>query len=533
MKHRFLLFVTAILVAAMSCSKLAIADEISGKPFAQVSGSVTCNGKPVAQVVVSDGIDVVRTDAKGRFTLNTQKEHGYVFISIPSGYKVPAEGILPQFFQYLKQPAGTDEQLQFTLEKDNGQKSHTMLIFGDIHLANRTNDRAQFEIFTSEIAAYRNEHPKDKIYALTLGDMTWDVYWYANHYGFSEYVKDMSAIGDIQVFHTMGNHDHDMAFPGDWQTADKFKEALCPSYYSFNIGNVHYIVLDNIECTNTDGGKSQDRHYNTKMTEYQMDWLRKDLAFVPSDSPVVVTMHATLHKEMGGYSLSNGQLLDKCFENHPNTQFFTGHSHKLWNNGNEHNSGAVCASWWWCGYYTPGLNIAQDGAPGGYKILSVNGNELKSRFRATGRPVQEVFRSYDRNEIEITAEKYAPAANENSATKLANVVGEFGKKDNGNYVLINVWDWDNDWTISVNENGIPLEVERIREFDPLYMIAYTAQRCNRNASLSFSPYKTYHMFRVKASSPSSTLTIKVTDGDGITHIENMQRPKALTLQNYL
>lgn len=269
------------------------------------------------------------------------------------------------------------------------------------------------------------------------------------------------------------------------------------------------------------------------MTEYQLEWLRKDLSVVPSENPVVVTMHATLHKEMGGYSLANGQSLEECFADHPNTQFFTGHSHKLWNYGNEHNSGAVCASWWWCGYYTPGLNIAQDGAPGGYKILTVKGNELKSRFKASGRPVQEVFRSYDRNEIEITADRYAPNANENSARKLSNVVGDFGKKDNGNYVLINVWDWDNDWQISVNENGIPLEVERVREFDPLYMIAYTAMRCNHNASLSFSPYKTHHMFRVKASSPSSTISIKVTDGDGVTHIENMERPKAFTIENYL
>lgn len=535
MSSRTVLTVAFLMFATFSCNGKVNADTIDGDiPYATVSGTVTCNGKPLKGVAVSDGFDVVCTDSKGAFSISTKKEHGYVFVSIPSGYKAPSEGILPQFFKYLTKDAGTDETVQFSLNKDEkSQKKHTMLIFGDIHLANRTNDRAQFAGFTSEISAYINEHPKDNIYAMTLGDMTWDIYWTPNSYCFDEYLRDMGAVGDLQIFHTIGNHDHDIAWPGDWKTAERFKKSLCPTYYSFNIGDIHYMVLDDIECTNTAGGTAADRHYRDKMTDYQLEWIKKDLALVPTGTPVIVTMHATLFKETGEFSMTDGAELLECFKDHPFTQFYSGHSHRMFNYANEHNSGAVCAAWWWCGYYTPGLNISQDGSPSGYKILNVQGNRISARFKAVGRPDDEVFRSYDRNEIEITADRYAPDAKKSSATKLANVAGKYAEKDNGNYVLINIWDWSDDWKISVTENGIPLEVTRIRDFDPLYIIAYTAKRCNANGSLTFAPCKTGHLFQVKASSPSGTITIKVTDSQGNVHKETMARPKPFTLENYV
>ncbi|MBQ2103119.1 MAG: hypothetical protein II479_06095 [Bacteroidales bacterium] len=53
-------------------------------------GKVLCEGVGVPDVVVSDGCEVVRTDADGVYQMASQKRHGYVFISVPSGYEVPS-----------------------------------------------------------------------------------------------------------------------------------------------------------------------------------------------------------------------------------------------------------------------------------------------------------------------------------------------------------------------------------------------------------------------------------------------------------
>ncbi|MBQ2107629.1 MAG: metallophosphoesterase, partial [Bacteroidales bacterium] len=56
----------------------------------EVKGRVTdTDGKPIAGVVVSDGIQVVLTDAEGKYCFPRIPEAYYVFISIPSEYEIP------------------------------------------------------------------------------------------------------------------------------------------------------------------------------------------------------------------------------------------------------------------------------------------------------------------------------------------------------------------------------------------------------------------------------------------------------------
>ena len=66
---------------------------------ANVRGRVTCDGKGVSGVVVSDGVNVTVTGGSGRYRLRSDKENGYVFISVPSGYEVGRRGIIPDFFR--------------------------------------------------------------------------------------------------------------------------------------------------------------------------------------------------------------------------------------------------------------------------------------------------------------------------------------------------------------------------------------------------------------------------------------------------
>ena len=502
-----------------------------------VYGLVLCGSQPVKGVAVSDGYEVVRTDSDGFYEFRSEKASGFVFIETPSGYVPEHNGVLNNFWQKTTKAAAEKERLDFYLEEDGDQTNHTILFLGDMHLAARTNDRSQFSKFVSEVNDFTKAHKGEKIYGITLGDMTWDLYWYSQKYGFEEYLKDANGIKDMRLWHTIGNHDHDMNATGDWDTVVRYKDILGPNYYSFNIGNVHYVVLDNIECTNATASQKdgQWRTYVEQVVSDDLAWLAKDLKGVSKDTPVVVTMHASLFDQDGKYSLRNGSTLASYFDGYSNVTFVTGHTHKMWtvdrSNVHEFNSGAICAAWWWAGYYTPTLNIAQDGAPGGYRVMSVSGKEMTSRYKGTGRADDYQFRTYDRNEIKINPSEYAGKLSSEYNAHLTKY-GAYNTASSKNQVIINVWDWNPRWKVEVKENGKDLAVSKTKLYDPLYLVAYSGKRYGADATPSFNPFSTSHMFTVTASGPSTTLEITVTDDEGRVYRETMTRPKAFSIDTY-
>lgn len=505
---------------------------------ANLYGLVLSGTKPLAGVCVSDGFDVVQTDSRGYYELKSDKAHKYVFVTLPSGYAAESDGIIPKIWQKTAKPASEAERIDFRLHSDGDQTRHTLLVMGDLHLAKRTNDRGQYAKFTDEVNSYLSEHKGEKVYGLTLGDMTWDLYWYQNGYAFRDYLADANAIKGMQIFHTIGNHDHDMNAVGDWDTVIEYKDIIAPDYYSFNIGGVHYIVLDNIQCTNAVPSKKDgsNRTYVETVVPDDLNWLVKDLKHVSKDTPVVVAMHASLYTQTGSISLKNGADLISYFNGYEDVTFVTGHTHKMWtiDNGriHEHNTGAVCAAWWWAGYYHPTLNIAQDGAPGGYRVMDVNGKSISSYYKGTGRDAAQQFRVYDRNCINIDAAALAPAKAAEFDSDLTKY-GAYNTASTSNQVLINVWDYNKDWKISVTEGGKELKVSQITAYDPLYLITYCAGRYAAGAaSLSFAPFKTNHMFSVTASGPDTDLVVKVTDDEGREYVQNVARPLAFSVDTY-
>ena len=156
--------------------KYAGDEEVEPAAGSTVYGKVSCEGTGLAGVVVSDGVEVVKTDSKGVYQMKSKKYHGYVFVSTPSGYEPLTNGILPRFHAPLKANASTAELVNFQLKKVEGQDNHRMLMLGDIHLAARTqatDDRNQFKAFVEDINETIEATPGN-VYAMTLGDMTWD-----------------------------------------------------------------------------------------------------------------------------------------------------------------------------------------------------------------------------------------------------------------------------------------------------------------------------------------------------------------------
>lgn len=531
-----------------------IVEDIDFKPDAgtTVYGIVSSAGVGVENVVVSDGAEVTVTNEKGIYQLKSAKKWGYVFISVPSGYEVPSVGVLPQFHRALKNSADVVERADFKLEKVDGQDSYKIFMLGDMHLANRTGDLGQFAQFTSDLTDYMTRHKGEKMYALTLGDMTWDLYWYSNSYYFPQYLNTVnSQIKNLQIFHTMGNHDNDFQTRSDYDAAVKYVDQICPTYYSFNIGKVHYVVMDDIDCSSYDGTES--RNYVKSLSAEQLDWLAKDLSHVAKTTPVVVAMHAQVfYPTTSGFKIDHDPVntlrLFDILDGYT-VRFVTGHTHKLFNvtpdapivdghNFREYNSGSVCASWWWSGNLTPGIHIGTDGTPGGYGIWDVTGTDFQCLYKSTGWPEEYQFRSYDLNNVHFSMAD-VPLMPSDISASVKNAYMQYVNaypQNNDNEVLINIWNWNSDWTLSVvDENRKTLPYTEVWAYDPLHIAALSVKRFN-NAGLKSTPSfitdKFTHFFKVKADDADTDLVITVKDEFGNEWTENMQRPKAFSTDAY-
>jgi hypothetical protein len=516
---------------------------IPDKAGMTIKGFVHVNMVGLANVVVSDGLEVVKTDTNGIFYLPSKKTKDFVFVSIPSGYKVKNKGPLPIFYLPHNHTESITDTIIFELEAENNDK-HVVLALGDMHLANRNNDVSQFQKgFLTDVAKTISQYKNDgyKVYGLTLGDMTWDNYWYSNNYSFPQYLSLIDNIG-IPMLHTMGNHDNDPYVNDDWKAEKPFRVNLGPTYYSFNLGKTHYIVLDNIQYINTGGADKQigQREYKGVVVKDQMDWLKKDLAMINDKStPIVLAMHIQLNNQpstanKSSYRLDNAAELVGALSGFSDVNVLTGHTHVCYtfqNNNSllEHNSGALCATWWWTGRNGyAGNNTCVDGAPGGYAIWKFDNKNYQWLYKSIGFEENYQFRAYDLNRCQITAEKFAPKATE---TKLDPYKDVYKNPNNNNEILVNVWGYDTQWKVEVFEAGNPLTVTRVSGKDPLHIISYEAFRVNDNQDPTedFCTSNTTHLFKAKANSASSSVLIKVTDRFGNVYQETMTRPKDLSV----
>ena len=517
---------------------------IPDKSGMTLKGVVYCDGEGVPGVVVSDGVEVTVTDNKGIYYLPSAKQNKFVFISLPGNYEIAASDNIPQFFKRLA-GGNSVEQNDFSLVRiDNN--NHVVLAMADWHLANRNDDLAQFSNgflpdVNSTISSYASAGKK--VYGVPLGDMTWDAYWYDNNFRLEQYLIEMKKVNCV-MFNVMGNHDNDPYVQGDLPPEAPFREIIGPTYYSFNLGQVHYVVLDDIQYINTGGaqGTIGERNYSDVVVSAQTSWLAKDLAAITDKStPLVIFIHAQLYgnptlnaggEEVHSLALNNGSTLLQMVQDFSEVHFVSGHTHINFTiDGGavmEHNTAAVCATWWWTGKTGYANNqVCKDGSPGGYVIWEMNGKDLKWHYKSIGKPSDYQFRSYDLNKVHITAAAFAPNSDDAALSEYA---GVYASPNPVNDVLINVWGYDPEWTVEVSEGGTPLTVERVTAMDPLHIISYEAKRLNAGATptSSFVTGNTAHMFRVRASSATSTLEIKVTDRFGRVYTETMIRPKDFT-----
>lgn len=518
-------------------------DYVPDPEILNVYGIVTCGGQGVPDVLVSDGVNIVKTNSKGRYAFHSDKKWQNVFITIPTGYEAPLNGTRPAYYKPLDEDEFTPEQADFELI-ESPVEDFRLLVLGDIHLARRTNDLEQFSKVSKTILDNIDNAP-GKVYAVTLGDHAWDMYWVSNNFNLTDFVNTMDetfASRNVPFFYTMGNHDNEMEVSGDVDKALAYIHKVAPTYYSFNLGKIHFIVLDNMDFTGVPSGQSHRSEYKKNFTADQLEWLRQDLSYVDKSTPIFLTAHEPMavpdnlgwKEELDGADADKEAFL-QIFDGY-DVNMITGHTHSMFNrtlapNFHEHNYGAVCGTWWWSGYLTAGIHIGQEGTPGGIGIFDFSGKNFTHYYQAAGHDRDYQFRAYDMNKVKeyVTMDL---AGGHSDFTKYYDYIQNF----ESNVIYVNVWDWDETWNVEIIEDGNPLEVTRVGgSYDPLHIVAFTAPRLkisSASESPSFQTRKWNHYFKATASSATSPVTVRVTDRYGNVFTEEMTRPKDFSIAEY-
>ena len=522
----------------------------SGAGAQNITGRITCGGRGVKGVSVSDGDEVALTDKEGYYALQSQKRNGYVFYSLPRGYEPEVQdGFKPQFWASLRSSdLSASEVHDFRLLKVKNDR-YDIMIGADTHLADRANDLEQFrEGFIPCLEKERMMADGRRLYSMLLGDLTWDVYWTQNRFDLHDFMRTLKEMKyDAMLWPVIGNHDNDPSVPAstetDFLSSTPWRSIVCPNYYSFNLGRVHYVVLDDIYYKNEDtGGQYAEgvvggRNYDGMITEEQFRWLQKDLAQVKDKStPVIVALHipttklndtdfsTVTDKLAGGGTL---RLFDALRE-FSTVHVVSGHTHynytahpKEYPNVTEHNIAAVCAVWWNSGKAS-GFHNCKDGSPGGYSLWQVDGKKLKWQYHSMEENGETQMRVYDMNAVR---DFYRTDADMKALMQKFPDRMDYGQMSD-NVVMANVFAYDDDWKVEFLENGNPLTAERVAAEDPFHNLAYdlAAFRKNGNPSKGSMSNRTLHMFQAKAQTANEPVTVRVTDSFGRVYEHTIRRP---------
>lgn len=258
------------------------------------NGVYDSNEKGIEGVKVSNGLDVVKTNNKGRYEIELPPQ-SVLFISKPAGYSVPLNEVqLPQFY-YLHYPKGTPsvaewkwpvikptgqipEAINFALLE--GKVPNTFKGMGFADPQTKTNE--DLDMMRKDIIDELFGNPYDAKFGLVAGDIVHD-----NLGLYERHNRLMSQIG-IPMWNVPGNHDLNLESPSYEFATQTFKKVFGPDYYSFDYGQVHFLALNNV------GYKGKGKAYEGHIDSTQMKWIINDLKDVSPDKLIMIITHIPL-----------------------------------------------------------------------------------------------------------------------------------------------------------------------------------------------------------------------------------------------
>ena len=251
------------------------------------NGILDPNERPVAGVVVSNQVDVVTTDAAGRYQLPAG-DHTIVFVSVPTDWKTVGSS--------WHAVAGSDS-VSFGLRAEHQPRTFKFIQASDTHIDTANVNRVRrftalddsvgpaFTLFAGDLVfdAMSQQEPRARgFFELWLAEMKlqspfWAVPGNHDHFGI---IQSRSHVPSTHPLYNRG----------------MYRLYMGPEYYSFNYGGVHFIGLDTVQ--------PDDSAYYGGVDSLQLAWLARDVATVPASTPVVLFAHIPLASglpSMSGY----------------------------------------------------------------------------------------------------------------------------------------------------------------------------------------------------------------------------------------
>ncbi|MDR2057085.1 MAG: calcineurin-like phosphoesterase family protein [Dysgonamonadaceae bacterium] len=413
----------------------------------------------IAQVAVSNGVEVSLTDALGKYRLPIDSDR-IVFVIKPAGYQLALDEFNLSRSYYIHKPAGSPDSfykgvkptgplpssVDFALYKYDETESFTALLFGDTQPYNEQEVKYLTKGIVSE-----TRNIQGVSFGITLGDLVGDRL--DLHLPYKQAIKQIG----IPWYNVMGNHDMNYDVEEDRFSDETFEAHFGPNNYSFNYGKVHFIVLDDILYPHPLTGKG----YWGGLRNDQLAFVRNDLACVPHDRLIIVSMHIPLIDSEGeeAFRDADRQELYKILKDYPNVLFLSAHTHVQMQHiiGKkqgvdrekpiyEYNVGATCGDWYSGIWNENGLPVStmRDGTPVGYAFLKIDGNQYVLDYKTLGKP--------DDYQIALYHPKTVPFKHATSASIYANFfMGS--PEDTLEYRI---------------DDGAWMKMQRIEEFDPAY-----------------------------------------------------------------
>ena len=540
--YRYLLILIAVLGLA-SCSKEPGPNGGNGgdEPIKEwtISGYVKGDdGKALEGVVVSDGLNCVKTDKEGRYYLPADlSKTEYVMVSTPSGYSAPVEDGHACFWKWLKDSSKDSNgkySVDFTLNKISNPNRYSVFIFADPQPRGRSAgyDKIAYHsldccddmyLDMKEYAATRSSYP---VYGIGLGDIV--------HRDLSllpQYRNGMATTG-VTTYNVIGNHDQgNKTNLSDPEASRPYEEIMGPTNYSFNLGNMHYLMLDNMMVQ---ANKPADE-CATGLTDEIWKWVQNDLKHVPLDTPLMVCAHSPMMRTESGSNRSGSHLgeLRNLLSKYKKAYVWAGHTHTSFNYVDKdnpvietHTVSRVTGALWTNEY------LGANGTPRGYVVFDYDNGDVSWKFKPLyyqkgsyvgnytgGDQFDYVWRDWDYVNGRAIMKSTGKPLDDSYQMQV------FPPKTYGDdYLYVNIFLWDELWsTPRFTMDGTPSVMKRVTEKDFCYSYSdwfITDFYSTRSvSSTDFVPNKNNNssMFRVHVDSESGSGTVTVKDRFGNEH----------------
>lgn len=238
------------------------------------SGYVTDgSGAPMAGVSVTNGKDVVKTDEDGHYVMDGWLKDRFVTVTIPTGYWTE---------DYYIEVTDAKEGYDFVLEKsDKDYTDHTFLQVADSEVGSG----GVGEWIENVKAAAEDT---GAAFIMHTGDICYED-------GLRTHLSGMNSENmPAPVRYAIGNHDY-INWGGYGEAY--FESIYGPVCYSFEVGNIHYVVTPMVHGVDYLG-----RYTNADVWR----WVKNDLENTDPDMKVVMFNHDYCTSDEDGFEVSYG-----------------------------------------------------------------------------------------------------------------------------------------------------------------------------------------------------------------------------------